>query len=191
MRLSLISLALVLLTCGIVLAGPTTKPVNPKDAGDDFVVSKMRVQEFNPKTYLYAETQTTLAQIGPVVTDLIGKLKETMKDGKVQPAGPMIFVYQGATHDPNQQFTLQVGFPVAPETKDIGNFKVRQLEKFRAATVLFSGAIANVSSAYQQVFTDLYGANLQPTGETREYYLYWEAPESVNNVQLIQVGIKE
>jgi effector-binding domain-containing protein len=198
MRLSLFIACVILLMSGVAVAGPTTKPAGDTKpaagkepaAGEDFIVSKMRVQEFKPLTFFYAETQTTISQIGPVVTDLIDKLKNTVKEGHVEIKGPLIFVYQGASQDPNKQFTLQVGFSVAPETKELGEFKVRQLDKFRAATVIFSGPVMQVGGAYQQLFTDLFAAGLQPTEETREYYLYWEAPDSPNNVELLQAGVK-
>jgi predicted transcriptional regulator YdeE len=185
------SLWVLLCSAGSVLAGPATQPAQ-KDAppADESVISKMRVQEFKAQTYLFAETQTTLAEIGPVVTDLMAKLHAAVKDGHVNVTGPAIFVYQGATQDMNKPFTLQVGFSVAPETKPVAEFNVRPLDKLKSATVLYSGPVAQVGAAYQQVFTDLFAAGLEPTGETREYYLYWEAPESPNNVELIQVGVK-
>jgi len=200
MRIAMFTMCVLL--CGITWAGPTTKPADKPAAppakpdpaagapDEQFIVSKMRIQDFKPRNYLFAETTTTIAQIGPVVMEIIPKLEQAIKDGKVEVKGPAVFVFQGATADVNKPFTLQVGFLVADDTKDVGEFKVRQLDQFHCATVLFSGAVANVTQAYQQLYTDLFAAGLKPTGESREYYLYWESPESPNNVQLIQVGVE-
>jgi len=189
----------VVLTTGLALAGPTTKPAGAaaapaKDAGagqdEDFVVSKMRVQEFKPQTYLYFETETTLGQIGQVARTVVEKLHETIKEANVTVNGPTVFVYQGASADPNKPFTLQVGMCVAPGTKEVGDFKVRELSKFKAATVIYSGPVAQIPQAYQQLYGDLFQAQLEPTQEMRDYYLYFESTESPNNVQILQVGIK-
>src|SRR5262249_40442375 len=146
----------------ITRAGPTTKPAAKPDAaggGDEqFVISKMRIQQFTPHTYIFAETQTTLQEIGPVVMQIIPKFMETIKDGKVDINGPMVFVYQGVVIDQSKPFNLQVGMLVADGTKDVGDYHVRQLDQFRCATVLYSGAVANIGQAYQQLFTDLFAA---------------------------------
>src|SRR5262245_3773824 len=83
----------LLLACAMALAGPTTKPASPathapdKDAaaapGEDFLVSKMRVQELKPQTLLYAEIETTLSQIGQAVPPVIEKLRDAIKEGNV------------------------------------------------------------------------------------------------------------
>jgi hypothetical protein len=111
-----------------------------------------------------------------------------VKAKKVVYAGSTIFVYQGATQDPTRKFKLQVSFAVLEGTQPQGQFKVRRLEPFKCATVLYGGPISSIAQAYEKVFGGL-GGNT-PTGETREYYLHFEGVESPNNVQIIAVGIK-
>ena len=95
---------------------------------------------------------------------------------------------QGATQDPNKKFKLQVSFAVLEGTEAQGDFKVRRLEPFKCATVLYGGPISSIPRAYEKVFGGLGGAT--PTGETREYYFHFEGVESPNNVQLVAVGLK-
>ena len=73
-------------------------------------------------------------------------------------------------------------------TEAQGDFKVRRLEPFKCATVLYGGPISSIPKAYEKVFGGLGGAT--PTGETREYYFHFEGVESPNNVQLVAVGLK-
>src|SRR5437763_923571 len=111
MRAAMFSIYLASVFCGMTFAGPTTKPAagpaakpaakpdakaDAAAANDDqFIISKMRIQEFKPHAYLFAETQTTIPQIGAVVMEIMPKLEQAIKDGKVEVKGPAVFVYQG------------------------------------------------------------------------------------------------
>ncbi|MBC8107831.1 MAG: GyrI-like domain-containing protein [Anaerolineae bacterium] len=166
---------------------PAAAAVAP--ANDEPIVTKMRVQDYKETPYFYSSTETTLNQIGQVVPETLPKLFAAIKENNVEVTGPMIFVYHGATQDRDKPFKLEIGFTVAPGAKEAGDFKVRDLEPFHCASVIYSGPITQVGVAYQGLFTELFGAGLQPTGETREMYLYWESPESPNNVQVIMAGV--
>ncbi len=183
--------ALTLAVSGAVLvhAQAADKAANPDLP--DFVICDLRVQEFPARTYLYTEQQTTLAQIGPTVGQMMGKIVQAIGGGEFNVVGPPIFVYDGATGEMDKPFTLQVGFPVADGTKsDDDELRVRPLERYRCATVLYSGSMANIGQAYQRIFPELAQAGLTPVGGSREMHLYFESPESPNNVVLIQVGVK-
>ena len=53
-----------------------------------------------------------------------------------------------------------------------------------------SGPLSKVPEAYNKLMGALPPMNLKPTTTVREYYLYWETPESPNNIVQIQVGIE-
>jgi hypothetical protein len=163
-------------------SSPTTQP----DAG--FVVSDMRVQTVGGFNFLYDTSQTSLAKIDDPVGRMVPALNKAIADGKFRPAGPLVLVY----HDMSmrQPFTLDIGFMVPPETAAFDQFKVRQEDSFKCATVLFSGPLTKISGAYAKVFAALGAAGLSPTAINREVYLYWEGRESPNNVIQIQIGIQ-
>ena len=194
LHVKLIGIALIGLMCLVHVARgaePATKPA-AKDAGGqpEFVVTDVRVLQPKARQYLYAETTTSYAEMKPVVDKMVDNLHQVMADGHIRPAGSVILVYKGAMKDMNRPFQLQVGIPVPDDTKDVGDFRVRTLGSSRMATVVYSGPIANIGSAYEQAFQQLLMAGLQPTGENREQYLLWEGGESPNNVVLIQIGVK-
>jgi effector-binding domain-containing protein len=179
------------------VADPASQPAKPaqpaqpaQQQDQEPVITKMRIQDFPAVHYFYASTETNLTQISATVQETMPKVLTALKENSVAPVGPSIFVYHGVTQDPNKPFTLEIGFPVADTAKDAGDMKVRQLEAFHCASVIYSGPISQVTQAYQQVFTEIFAAGLQPTGETREMYLYWDGPESPNNVELILVGVQ-
>ena len=184
-----VALACVLLTGARVAAAEEAEKA--PEAKPEFVVGEMRIQRFPGPTYLHAERETTLAKIGGVAGEVVPALLKAVADGNVRITGPMINVYQGATGDRETSFKLCIGLAVAEGTKPVGDFKVKKLDDFRCATVLFSGPMAKIGDAYAKLFPALMAAGHTPTGETREYYLYWESDKSPNNIVLIQAGIKE
>lgn len=171
-------------------AGHANQPAQPGGDLPDFVVSELRVQEFPAKNYLYLAHQTTLAQIGPVIQESMQQFEQVIRQNQAQVEGAPIFVYKGATGEMDKPFELHIGFPVAEGTTAEGDMKVRMLEKFRCATVLYSGGVKDIGQAYGKIFADIQQAGLEPIGESREMHLYWESPESTNNVALIMVGVK-
>ncbi len=189
------SVALAGLMCAAAAAQtPTTKPAAAKaasPAGPAFVVTPMRVQELQGAgTFVYVESETTFAGLKETIAKLMKPLDEAMNSGKFQPGSPMIFVYTGVAGDMSKPFTLQIGMPARSSATAAGEIKVRKLEPLRSATLVYSGSVMDIPSAYQQLYTNLFPAGLMPAGENREIYTYWEGPESVNNVVVIQVGVK-
>ena len=202
-RLKLAVLAacgLAALSMSLALAQDKKEPKDQKDpaataqaaqapAEQEPIITKMRVQDYKAEHFFYSETETTINDIGGVVQETLPKLFAAIKENGIDITGPMVFVYHGATQDRDKPFKLQIGFLVGPNAKDAGDFKVRELEAFHCASVIYSGPVTQIAMAYQQLFTELFGAGLQPNGETREMYLYWEAPDSPNNVQIIMAGV--
>ena len=160
----------------------------PARAADDVQLSDVVQRTLGAKTILYREVETSLSEMGQTVSPILDQLNKLVAEKKVVYDGCAVFVYQGASPDPNQKFKLQVSFAVAEGTEPQGDFKVRKLEPLKCLTVLYGGPVASVRRAYEKVYGGL-GANI-PTGESREYYLNWEGVESENNVELIAVGIK-
>ena len=189
-RLGVVTLALV----SLVLPGLAPAAEEPKKAPEakpEFVIGEMRVQRLPGRTYLYSERETTLAKIGQAFAEVVPAIVKVAEEGRARITGPLVSVCLGATGEPETPFKLSIGFFVADDTKPVGDFKVRKLADFRCATVLFSGPAAKTGEAYKKLFESLTAAGHTPTGETREYSLYWESAESPNNVMLIQAGIQE
>jgi effector-binding domain-containing protein len=187
----IVPIVLLALLVTLGSAASTRQPADkPNPDLPDFVISDMRVQEFPPARYAYITQQTTLAQIAEAIGPAMEKFGEAIMQHEIQPMGAPVFVYKGATGEMDKPFELQVGFPVSDLTKAQGDMQVRELEKYRCATVLFSGSMQNIPQAYGKLFADIQQAGLQPSGDSREMHLYFESVESPNNIVLIMVGVK-
>jgi effector-binding domain-containing protein len=183
----------VILACTI-LASITFAPAlqaQPRQADNpEFVTTPMRVVETKPTSFIYVEIETTYATMAEPVGKALAEFGAMIEAGKFIPRGPAMMVYQGATGDPNQPFTLQIGFPVNDDVKPNGNMKVRKIETTRVATLIFSGQIRHIGQAYQKLFQELFGQGLLPSGEHSELYLRWESAESDNNIVLLQIHLQ-
>lgn len=167
-------------------AAPSTQPSAPTP---DFVVSDVRVQTIAGFTCLHDTFPTTFATMAGPVGRTIADLQKAIADGRFHPSGPLVFAFRDMK-DLKQSFMLDVGFAVPDGTAAFGPYQVDKVEPFRCATVLFSGPLSKVPEAYNKLLGSLAALNLKPTNTTREFYLYWETPDSPNNIVQIQVGIE-
>jgi effector-binding domain-containing protein len=173
--------------------GPSTQPAPGADAaaGDqDFVISAMRVQELKGITYFFISSKTNIAQLGDHIRQSTAKIDLVLKSGQVRPVGPILIIFHRMMQEQGGEFPLEVGFPVADDTQAPDGFEIKKLDKFRCATVLYSGSMQEVRRAFEAVYNDLLGAGLEPTDETRQSILLFEGQDSVNNVAMIQVGVR-
>ena len=74
--------------------------------------------------------------------------------------------------------------------EEIGDFKVRELPKFKCATILYTGPGPRIGEAWVKLYKAIGDKGLTPTDEERELYLYWEGVDSPNNIVQVMVGVK-
>jgi len=150
----------------------------------------MRVQELKGMTYLFVSSKTNIAQLGDHIRQSTEKIQPALKAGAVKPIGPILIIFHGMNQNAGGEFPLEVGFPVADDITAPNGFEIKKLDKFRCATVLYSGSMQQIRRAFEAVYNDLLGAGLEPTDETRQAILLFEGQDSVNNVAMIQVGVR-
>lgn len=154
----------------------------------DYVIGELHVETLKDCTYLYISTETSFAEIAKSIPENLGVLTKAAGAAGIHFTGPAIFIYHDAK--PEGKFQLELGFPVSPETKPPGDLKVRNLAAFHCATLLYNGATAHIGEAYSKLFEQLVAAGYVPTEESREMTLYWEGPDSPNNVIQLMVGVQ-
>jgi effector-binding domain-containing protein len=179
---------------GLVVASSAALfAADPKDPAKEptgRVVGDSREQTLRPVTYAHITVKTNLQKIGDVAKEGVEKVAKLMSDNKIFPSGPPMFVYHGASPDPAVEFTLDIGYIAPDDAKAAGDLKVTKLEKFHCMSVLYTGPAATIATAYEKVYPDLSKAGHTPASESREMFLYWEAPDSPNNVMQVSAGIQ-
>ncbi len=168
---------------------PATQPQARAPAGHGRVSDLIVKDVKEVPGYLCGSARTTLTTMPQVLERNFLPIPAKARENHLALSGPALFVYHGCTGDPDQPFALDTGFIVEPDTKDLGDLKVKKLPAFRAATAYYTGPVTGLGEAFGKLFAQLGAAGYTPTDETREVYLWWEGPESPNNVVELQVGI--
>ena len=187
------TLAALCVASSLLVAGLFALRATAQNQGQgDVQLSEVATRTLGAQTFLYAETETTFQELGQAAATVLDKLEKMESPKKVTYPGSVIFVYRGATMDGAKKFKLQIGYAVGEgaEAPAGGEFKVRKLEPFKCATVLYGGPISSVGSAYEKLMGTVGRQGRKMTDETREYYLHWEGEQSPNNVELIAVGLE-
>lgn len=157
----------------------------------EYLIGEMHVQTLPEATLVTGgKVKTTFETLMEPVGKMIPLLSQAIDEGKIRPAGPLMFIYTGLGQDMTKPFDLEIGWCAWDKAKDVGELKVRKLAAFKCATMLYTGPVTKIGKVFEKLMPAVAVANLTPTGETREAYLYWEGPGSANNVIQVQVGIK-
>jgi effector-binding domain-containing protein len=179
----LIVSSIIVLSASALLVGQAAKAPGVS-------VSPMVVRTLKGCTFFYRSVETDMQNSSAKIEAEMKALAGEMKSAGIMPTGAPIFVFHNPTDQAGKTFTVELGFPVSADAKDIGASKVRKLEPLEAATVMFSGPPSELRQAYVQLYQQIGQAGLEPGTELRQYSLYWEGLDSSNNVMLIQVGVK-
>lgn len=143
-----------------------------------------------PMRYLFKQSKTTLATMGPFIESFNEAIMAGVKAGKLSPDGPPVFVYEGADGNPDTQFTLKVGVPVREDQKPLDGFEIVELPKYESVSSVYCGSMAGMGEAYGKLFGELMELGYEPVGTSRETYLHWEGMDSENDITLLSVEVK-
>jgi len=155
------------------------------------VMGELMLQTIPAKGYVYGSFDTDFKSMGKPVGETLGTIIKAAGENKIPLTGPVMHFYYGAPHQaPDKGFKMETGFFVFPGTKLSDEFKVRELPKYKCATILYVGPTARIGDAWQKLYKSVNDRGLTPTDEEREIYLYWEGVDSPNNIVQVMVGVK-
>lgn len=155
----------------------------------EIVVGEARIQTVRGINFFYLNTETTLETMGPVVDELMDGVTAARDAAGITTAGPFLMRYliHSGIDGP---FTMQIGFEVGDEVKPVADVRLERLPPFRCVSTVYSGDLEHLGPAWGTVDECIEEAGLQGTSEYREWYLYFETPESPNNIILMQRGVE-
>jgi effector-binding domain-containing protein len=183
-----IPLSLLALALTLTLNPPAHADAPAAPAEND--VADVRVQSLNGYNYAYVSTQSTINKVPDAVAQLLPKLDAAIDSGALHAKGPVVFTYHGATMDPNKPFILDIGIIVSDKDTAPAGIQMVKVPPLHCGTVIFTGAISKIGEAYGKLYGEIAKRGLQPTDICREVYLYWEGPDSVNNVVQVQAELQ-
>lgn len=180
-----------LLAIGGLLLGANVHAAEPKPAAKaEASTTEPRTQTLKGFTYFYISTRANFQNIAEKAKTLVPAVEKAVAEAHARQAGSLIFIYHGVTEDPAKDFDLEIGVPIAEKVTPAGEFKVRDIGEYPCMSVLYAGPLASIASAFEKLMPAALTDPSKLTGETREMYLYFEAPDSPNNVVHVSVGLK-
>jgi hypothetical protein len=157
-------------------------------AEPEIFIGQPRIQKVPGFTYLFAEQQNVHeSQAGSYIEGLYGKVQaayEKLHPGAEKPPRLLMFI-----NVPGQEkmYHVQAGYQVASGTPAAGEAQVREIPPALIAGVVSCGTFDSVWKSYAPLMDFMNKNGLIPLDEGwREYYLYNEGPDSMNNITWIQ-----
>jgi len=153
----------------------------------------MNTHTSNSVSAVSIKLQATLRTITQDVDGLPEALFADLGKAGIQPTGPMMFIYDGLTGDPNAHFDLRIAIPVSVENAALykGPNTTFRLQPFHFVETVLHGDLAGLESkAYEPLFARIQEAGLTMTGFAREVYQNFVDMDSEDNETRVQIGVK-
>lgn len=151
----------------------------------------MEIKEISTQTLLIYSTETTLANVNAIAIREVDALYGTAKEAGFQPVAPLEFIYWNASSDDTAPITLEIALPIAPTTTHVSEkYSIAERAGFKAVSHTHIGDFSSVSTVYEQLYTDIFGAGLKPKNQVREVYKHWVDLTSPENITEILVEIE-
>lgn len=143
------------------------------------------------KTYFCYSERTTLNDLHEVAARETNKFMTEAQRLKLEPTGPLEFIYIDCTNDKNKSFTLVMALPVK-EAKSIGEgkYSIKNFEALKCVKHTYKGSFSNIYQEYENLFEEIFSKGIKPTNQVREVYHQFTTIDSPENITEIQVGIQ-
>ena len=103
---------------------------------------------------------------------------------------PLLAMFDDLPNAPNV-YDVHVGYAVPAGTPPLGLAQVREVEPALVASILVWGALEAIPKSYGPLLAFIEASGLAGAVGWREWYLYWEGAESMNNVTWVQHLVEE
>ncbi|MCU0429970.1 MAG: GyrI-like domain-containing protein [Cytophagaceae bacterium] len=144
------------------------------------------------KNFMIFSATTTLHTMNEMVEKEVNKLYAKAGELQLQPTGPLEFIYTGATKDMDKEFLLEIAMPIEEVPALLAEgYQFKKSEPFPCISVTHHGAISELASVYDKIFTDLWNNSVKTGDQIREVYATWYGMDSTQNITEIQIGIHE
>ena len=147
----------------------------------------MEIKEVKQTKVFGKEIKTTLKTINEHVKVLPEGILNEINQKGFNIEGPQVWIYNGADGNPETEFDLLIGFPVAQDKMDVN---IKALEDFKCATITHKGCWSKLKETYDKIIGEVMQNGLSMVGECREVYHKVDFENAKNNITEIQIGIK-
>ena len=157
------------------------------------LIGQPRVHKVRGFTYLYAEQQHVHeTKVGDYRLGLHRKVESAYQELHGNAEKPPMLVMYINVPEQDRMYHMQAGYMVAPGTPAVGEAKVRDIPATLVASIVTCCDIHSIWKSYAPLMEFMNQNGLQPLDEGwREHSLYFEGPDSQNNITWVQHVAKE
>lgn len=148
----------------------------------------MEIKQVKQTKVFGKEIKTTLKTIGEYVKVLPEEVLNEINQKGFTIEGPQVWIYNGSDGNPETEFELIVGFPVALDQMDMN---ITALDEFNCAVHVHKGDWSEFKNVYQNLIGEIMKNGKIMTGECREIYHQVDFDNVENNITEIQIGIRK
>ena len=151
------------------------------------LISKIGKKESGPFVFLRGEKIVSYDKVQSAGRKIMVDLNSLIQKQKIVVTGPPVWSYQPI----KGKLKLKAGFPVKKGTRGRAPFAARREPAWKCVSAEFEGPMEQMIDAWEEFFAAIEKKGLDPTGERREMYRTWVAPDSRDNVTELQVRLKK
>ena len=149
----------------------------------------MEFKKVEAQTVFCETMPTTLSKIAQYVGTTPARIMTEATEAGFGRCGPQIWLYEGTTDNPDDEFQLTIAIPVEGGPQD--HPKLQKLDSFYCAETDVKGNWVQFASIYSEFIGILMGQKKELTNVCREVYHEVDFDNPDNNRTAIQIGIKE
>jgi hypothetical protein len=137
-----------------------------------------------------ASQPVPFAELDAALDDGLDRLYAAKSLAGLDASGPDITRYY-PVGDGSGLYTLEAGIVAPPDTPPAGEARLEVLPPYSCAAVLLWGSLVDhIAEAYAALDAAIRQANLEPTGECREWNYHFESVTSPNNLIGLYRGVR-
>jgi len=156
----------------------------------EFVLGEVCFRTMDGFRYYHVSGPCDHSRIPETFGVLGQRINDSLTGAKAGLVGPEVARYLDAV--PGTTWTLQVGHQLTNEAEESpGGAEIEELPPFRCAAMVYQGGVGHFAEAIGRLSEAVKLQCLELGREYREHYLYWEGPDSPNNVMLLQFGVAD
>ncbi len=150
----------------------------------------MQIKEIKPINFLFFRTKTKVSELGRYIGIVARELYRDAAVNNLEVSGPVYWNYIGFTGDVSNEFTLEIGLPVAEiPTQYEGKFRVKREDTFYCVSLLHEGSWFDLPASYEKLMSFIGDHQLNPVALNREIYINMDFNNPSANITEVQIGI--
>jgi putative intracellular protease/amidase/effector-binding domain-containing protein len=148
-----------------------------------------KIESLPPFHFFYRSYRTNIAGLATLARTEAQELYRQAVAAGLELAGAPQWHYYDFNGDPDSDFTLEIGIPVAAPGAAPEPYACKTLPAFRCVSMQHSGSWETISATYEKLFAGIWMAGLKTSGHNREYYIQYDPDQCAVNNTLIQIGL--